>query len=77
MAQVAKVVTKPKPKPKKYTICHRTGSKKKPYRKISVPKSSLRAHLKHGDILVGTGSCPNSVKKTDGKGHIVKIKHKK
>ncbi|MDX6478166.1 MAG: hypothetical protein QOG29_753 [Gaiellaceae bacterium] len=71
------VVTKPKPKPKKYTICHRTGSKKKPYRKISVPKSSLRAHLKHGDILVGTGSCPNSVKKTDGKGHIVKIKVKK
>jgi len=71
------VVTKPKPKPKKYAICHRTGSKKKPYRKISVPKSSLRAHLKHGDILVGTGRCPSSVKKTDGKGHIVKIKIKK
>ena len=68
------VVTKPKPKPKKYVICHRTGSKKHPYRKIAVPKSSLRAHLKHGDILVGTGRCPNSVKKTDGKGHIVKIK---
>ena len=71
------VVTKPKPKPKKYAICHRTRSKKKPYRKIAVPKSSLKAHLKHGDILVGTGRCPNSVKKTDGKGHIVKIKKRK
>ncbi|MEP6977874.1 MAG: hypothetical protein ABI948_07440 [Thermoleophilia bacterium] len=54
-----------------------SGSKKKPYRKISVPKSSLAGHLRHGDILVGTGKCPNSVKKTDGKGHIVKIKVKK
>jgi ribosomal protein S14 len=68
---------RPKPKPRKYAICHRTGSKKHPYRKIAVPKSSLRAHLRHGDLLVGTGRCPNSVKKTDRKGHIVKIKVKK
>ncbi len=76
VATTTTVIVKPKPKPKKYAICHRTGSKKKPYRKIAVPKSSLRAHLKHGDILVGTGRCPSSVKKTDGKGHIVKIKKK-
>jgi hypothetical protein len=76
VATTTTVIVKPKPKPKKYAICHRTGSKKKPYRKIAVPKSSLRAHLKHGDLLVGTGRCPSSVKKTDGKGHIVKIKVK-
>lgn len=60
----------------KVTICHRTGSKKKPYRRITVSKSALKAHLRHGDILAGPGACPSTVQRTDGKGHIVKIKKK-
>jgi hypothetical protein len=61
---------------KKVTICHRTGSKKKPYRRITVSKNALKAHLRHGDILAGAGACPSTVQRTDGKGHIVKIKVK-
>jgi hypothetical protein len=38
----------------KVTICHRTGSKKNPFRTIRVSKSAVQAHLRHGDKL---GSC--------------------
>jgi hypothetical protein len=31
------------------TICHRTKSKKNPYRTIRVAPSAVRAHLRHGD----------------------------
>jgi hypothetical protein len=31
------------------TICHRTKSKKNPYRTIRVRRSAVRAHLRHGD----------------------------
>ena len=34
---------------KKVTICHRTKSKKNPYRTIRVAPSAVRAHLRHGD----------------------------
>jgi hypothetical protein len=37
----------------KVTICHRTGSKKNPFRTIRVSKSAVAAHLRHGD-KVGT-----------------------
>lgn len=33
----------------KVTICHRTKSKKNPYRTIRVAPSAVRAHLRHGD----------------------------
>jgi hypothetical protein len=43
----------------KVTICHRTGSKKKPFVTITVSRNALKAHLKHGDTV---GPCgPNSV----------------
>jgi hypothetical protein len=43
----------------KVTICHRTGSKKKPFHTIRVSRNALKAHLKHGDSM---GPCgPNSV----------------
>lgn len=43
----------------KVTICHRTGSKKKPFHTIRVSRNALKAHLKHGDSV---GPCgPNSV----------------
>jgi hypothetical protein len=43
----------------KVTICHRTGSKKNPFRTITVSRNALKAHLKHGDSV---GPCgPNSV----------------
>gem|GEM_PF-7029544 len=45
--------------------------KKKPYVRIRVLKSALRAHLRHGDILPGSKPCPTTVKKTDGKGHVL------
>src|SRR4029079_1352074 len=35
----------------KVTICHRTGSKKKPFHTITVAVPPVRAHLKHGDVL--------------------------
>jgi len=39
--------------------------------RIRVLKSALRAHLRHGDILPGSKPCPTTVKKTDGKGHVL------
>jgi hypothetical protein len=33
----------------RHTICHRTKSKKNPYRTIRVAGSAVRAHLRHGD----------------------------
>ena len=33
----------------KVTICHRTKSRKNPYRTIRVARSAVRAHLRHGD----------------------------
>jgi hypothetical protein len=38
----------------KVTLCHRTGSKKNPFRTIRVSKSAVAAHLRHGDKL---GTC--------------------
>ena len=61
----------------KVTICHRTGSKKKPFHTIRVSRNALKAHLKHGDTV---GACgPNSVftmcaKTKSGKKHTVKVK---
>ena len=40
---------------KKVTICHRTGSKKKPFHTITVSANAVPAHLRHGDTL---GPCP-------------------
>jgi hypothetical protein len=47
----------------KRTICHATGSAKKPYVKISVSAAQLRAHLKHAaDIYpVPASGCPRSI----------------
>ena len=36
---------------RKVTICHRTGSKKNPFRTIRVSRSAVKAHLRHGDAL--------------------------
>jgi hypothetical protein len=41
----------------KVTICHRTTSRKNPYRTIRVARSAVRAHVRHGDKL---GSCANA-----------------
>ena len=35
----------------KVTLCHRTGSKKKPFHTITVAVPAVRAHLRHGDVL--------------------------
>ena len=55
----------------KVTICHRTGSKKKPFHTIRVSGNAVKAHLKHGDAL---DACPNAVftmchKAKNGKHH--------
>jgi hypothetical protein len=44
--------------PKKITICHRTKSKKNPYRTIRISRRALKAHLRHGD---GIGPCPRAI----------------
>lgn len=45
----------------KVTICHKTGSAKKPYNEITVSKSAVKAHQGHGDIIPAppTG-CPTA-----------------
>ena len=61
----------------KVTICHHTGSKKNPFRTITVSRNALKAHLKHGDTI---GPCgPNSVftmcaKANNGAKKTVKVK---
>jgi hypothetical protein len=52
------------PSDKKVQVCHRTRSKKKPYRLIRVSKKALKAHLRHGDVLPVNGTCPGSTTTT-------------
>jgi hypothetical protein len=44
--------------PKKVLICHRTRSKKNPYRTIRVSRNAVKAHLRHGD---GIGRCNRAI----------------
>ena len=39
-------------------ICHRTGPARKQFRSVSVARSSLETHLRHGDLLASSGGCP-------------------
>ena len=45
---------------KKTQICHRTGSKKRPWVLIVVSNRSLPGHMRHGDVLPVNGQCPSS-----------------
>lgn len=61
---------------KKVTICHRTGSKKNPFRTIRVSRNAVKAHLRHGDAV---GPCSSAVftlchKTKKGKKVSVKVK---
>jgi hypothetical protein len=49
------------PNGKKTLVCHRTHSKKKPYRLIWVSNKAVPAHMRHGDVLPTNGQCPSSV----------------
>jgi hypothetical protein len=60
----------------KVTICHRTGSKKNPFRTIRVAEPAVKAHLRHGDAR---GPCSSAVftmchKAKNGKQKTVKVK---
>lgn len=51
----------------KMEICHKTGSKRKPYVKITVSANALPAHARHGDTFPAAaggstpvGSCPGT-----------------
>ena len=61
---------------RKVTICHRTGSKKNPFRTIRVSRNAVKAHLRHGDAV---GPCSTAVftmchKAKNGKKMTVKAK---
>ena len=43
------------------TICHRTGSRRNPFRTITVAQSAVAAHLRHGDT---TSPCSRRVNGT-------------
>lgn len=50
---------------RKVTMCHRTGSKRKPWVKITVAASAQKAHARHGDFVVSAGRpCPPSTSTT-------------
>jgi hypothetical protein len=60
----------------KVTICHRTRSKKNPFRTIRISRNALKGHMKHGDAM---GPCPTAVfamchKTKSGKHKTVKVK---
>jgi len=43
----------------KVTLCHKTGSKTKPFVKVKVSKNAVKAHLKRGDVEPNAdGTCP-------------------
>jgi hypothetical protein len=46
---------------KKTLVCHRTHSKKKPWRLIWVGNRAVPAHLRHGDMLPTNGQCASPV----------------
>jgi len=52
----------------KVTICHRTGSKKKPFHTITVAVPAVRAHLKHGDVLGPCTATTVAAMKKHGRG---------
>lgn len=44
----------------KLTLCHKTGSKKRPYHKITVSSNAVAAHMRHGDLPAVVGvACPS------------------
>jgi hypothetical protein len=45
--------------------------------KIRVPRSSLPAHFRNGDLYPINGQCPKQVVKTNGKGGVLGAKAKK
>lgn len=49
-------------------ICHRTHSRKHPWRAITVSSRSLKAHLRHGDTFLPCSTRPFG-KHKHGKGH--------
>ena len=62
--------------PKKVTICHKTGSKKNPFRTIRVSRNAVKAHLRHGDTVGPCSTAPFTLcHKAKGKGKAtIKVK---
>ena len=43
----------------KVLLCHKTGSKTKPFVKVKVNQNAVKAHLKRGDVEPNAdGTCP-------------------
>jgi hypothetical protein len=63
--------------PKKVTICHKTGSKKKPFVTIRVSRNALKAHLKHGDAMGPCSTATFTICDITKKGKAQRIKAQK
>ena len=62
---------------RRVTLCHKTGSKKRPYVTIKVAQSAVKAHLRHGDALAGcTAKTIKALKAKAHKAAVAKAKAK-
>jgi len=57
---------------RKVTLCHHTGSKKNPHRTITVSRSALAAHMRHGDT-VGPCTTAPTIRKHSTSAHVRKF----
>jgi hypothetical protein len=62
------------PSERRVALCHRTGSKKRPFVTMTVSRNAVAAHLRHGDK---PGPCPSNESASNTSASASKAKAKK